>query len=314
MTYAFTFLFYILIAFAVGAFFGFIFSIFSKPKTIKYKGLGLSKFVELDGIEYHFAQEGKGPDLLLIHGIGANLLCWRDVYKPLTKFYRVTALDLPGFGHSSKRVDLDYGLDSQTDRVAKFLDALEIKKTAVMGCSMGGAISFWLAKKRPDLVTRVLTISPAAHHRIIRVDTNKLWILVHILKYLVVTPFFVKQIFKKVVAKNKDLTLELILDYYGPYHRNPAAAVTFWKSFDLLRDPRLPQELTSIQCPALILYGKRDRLVKKQFIDNLPALIKELKVIEHTDGGHHLMNDEPQFVIEEAKKFFGVPQLHLVKE
>ncbi|MEK6555548.1 MAG: alpha/beta hydrolase, partial [Bdellovibrionota bacterium] len=244
----------VLIGFGIGLIIGSIFRLFSKPKAIKYKGLGISKFVELEGIEYHFVQEGKGPDLLLLHGIGANILCWRQLWKLLTKFYRVTALDLPGFGHSSKRIDVGYDLDAQTARVATFLEALEIKKTYVLGCSLGGAIALWLSKTRPELVQRVVAIAPAVHHGIIRIDTNRLWIFVHILKYIIVNPFLVRQILRRVLTKHKDATLDTILDYYAPYHKSPAAVITFWKSFDLIKDARLPQDLTEVSCPVLVLY------------------------------------------------------------
>lgn len=302
----------VLAGFAIGLLAGYLLRVFSRPKEIKYKGISTSKFIELDGIEYHFIQEGKGPDLLLIHGIGANLLCWRQIWKPLTKFYRVTALDLPGFGHSSKRIDIDYGLDAQTDRVASFLEALEITKAYVVGCSLGGAISLWLAKKRPELVQRVVAIAPAVHHHIIRVDTKRYWIFANILKHIFLNPFFVGRILRYVVAKHKDLTVETILDYYAPYHRSPAAVFTFWRSFELIKDPRLPQDLSTVDCPVLVLYGRRDRMIKKIFIENLPALMSDAQVIYHDEGGHHLMNDEPQFVVDEVKKFLGVPQLTLI--
>lgn len=307
------FLFYTLSAFCVGAFFGYLFHIFSKPKSIKYKGIGVSKFVEIDGIEYHFVQDGKGPDLILIHGIGANLLCWRQIYKPLTKFYRVTALDLAGFGHSSKPTDANYDLDAQTERLAHFLSALEINKCSVMGCSLGGALALWLARTKPELVQKVIALAPAAHHKIIKIDTNRLWVLVHILKRLIVTPYFIKRILKRVLAKNKNLELDTIIDYYAPYHRSPSAVITFWKSFDLLRDPRLPNELASVEQPVLILHGLKDRMVKKGFIENLTQIIPNSQLIYNSDGGHHLMNDEPQFVIDETKKFLGTRDLQVVR-
>jgi hypothetical protein len=67
-----------------------------------------------------------------------------------------------------------------------------------------------------------------------------------------------------------------------------------------------------VDCPVLVLYGRRDRMIKKIFIENLPALMSDAQVIYHDEGGHHLMNDEPQFVVDEVKKFLGVPQLTLI--
>lgn len=302
----------ILSAFAIGILIGWLHRVFYRPRKLEYKPLAISKFVEIDGFDIHFVQEGHGPDLLLIHGIGASMICWRQVWRLLTRYYRVTAIDLPGFGQSTKKIEASYDLDSQTQRVIQFLDALDIKKTHVIGSSLGGAVSMWLARTRPDLVTRLVAISPAVNHNLVRVNPNRFWVLVHVFKYFAASPFLVRLIHRKVATKHKDASLDTILEYYAPYHRNPAAAVTFWKSLDLIRDPRLPEDLKGIECPVLVLYGKWDRMVRQSFIDNLPGIIPNAKVVYHETGGHHLMTDEPEFVAEEVKKFLGTPQLRVV--
>ncbi|MEZ4873623.1 MAG: alpha/beta fold hydrolase [Bdellovibrionales bacterium] len=82
-----------------------------------------------------------------MHGLGASVYIWRFIFKPLAKYFRVTALDLPGFGRSSKPI-ADYGLDAQSDRLLTALDRLDIKTAHFVGSSMGGALSLWLAKIR----------------------------------------------------------------------------------------------------------------------------------------------------------------------
>ena len=53
--------------------------------------------------------EEKGPAILLIHGFGASTTHWRHNLPELGKQYEVHALDLLGFGKSSKPVGLAYG-------------------------------------------------------------------------------------------------------------------------------------------------------------------------------------------------------------
>lgn len=302
----------ILAGFAIGALLGWLYRVFGRPRKIEYKPLAISKFIEIDGFDIHFIQEGRGPDVLLIHGIGASVICWRQVWRLLTKHYRVTAIDLPGFGQSSKKIESQYDLDSQTQRVAQFLEALDIKKSYVIGSSLGGAVSMWLARTRPDLVSRLIGIAPAVNHRLIRINPHRWWVFVHVFKYFAATPFLVRLINRRVSSKHKDTSLDTILEYYAPYHKNPTAAVTFWKSLDLIRDPRLPDELKHIECPTLIMYGGWDRVIKKDFISNLPDIISNSRVVYHESGGHQLMTDEPEFVADEIKKFLGTPQLKVV--
>ena len=302
----------ILAGFAIGALLGWLYRVFGRPRKIEYKPLAISKFVEIDGFDIHFIQEGRGPDLLLIHGIGASVICWRQIWRLLTKHYRVTAIDLPGFGQSTKKIEAQYDLDSQTQRVAQFLEALDIKKTYVIGSSLGGAVSMWLARTRPDLVSRLVAIAPAVNHRLIRLDPNRWWAFVHVFKHFAATPLLVRMIHSRASAKHKDTSLETILEYYAPYHKNPTAAVTFWKSLELIRDRRLPDELKHIECPTLIMYGEWDQMIKKDFISNLPEIVPGARVVYHETGGHHLMTDEPEFVADEIKKFLGTPQLKVV--
>lgn len=302
----------VLIGFLIGALLGWLYRILAVPRKIEYKPLAISKFIKIDGFDIHFIQEGRGPDILLIHGIGASVICWRQIWRLLTKHYRVTAIDLPGFGQSTKKIESKYDLDTQTQRVAQFLEALDIKSTHVIGSSLGGAVAMWLARTRPDLVTRLIGIAPAVNHRLVLLDPKRWLVFVHVFKYFAATPLLVRLIHRRASTKHKDTSLDTILEYYAPYHKNPTAAVTFWKSLELIRDSRLPEELKHIECPTLILYGEWDRMIKKDFVSNLPGIIGQAKVIYHPTGGHHLMTDEPEFVADEIKKFLGTTHLKVV--
>src|SRR5262249_33929627 len=99
-------------------------------------------------IRYHAS--GKGPHIVLLHGIGANLFCWRTLIPCLNGKYGLVALDLPGFGQSSKLPRARYGLDDQVERLHAFLTAIGIKQTYLVGNSMGGNIALWYALKYPD--------------------------------------------------------------------------------------------------------------------------------------------------------------------
>src|SRR5438874_10902151 len=58
--------------------------------------------VEANGIPIHYEQEGAGPDLLLIPGLGASVHAWYAQLKGLSPVLRVTAMDPRGHGGSGK--------------------------------------------------------------------------------------------------------------------------------------------------------------------------------------------------------------------
>lgn len=90
--------------------------------------------------------------VLLIHGFGANKDNWNRLAKHLTPSYHVVAVDLPGFGESTKRQDAIYTIDAQVERLDKIAEALSLKAFHVAGNSMGGNISGRYAVCFPDKV------------------------------------------------------------------------------------------------------------------------------------------------------------------
>src|SRR5439155_6073078 len=76
------------------------------------------------GFEIPYLDGGNGDPLVLVHGIGAD----KDAFAPVAPYLRgigrVIALDLPGFGASSKPADADYSLEAQADRLGEFMDSV----------------------------------------------------------------------------------------------------------------------------------------------------------------------------------------------
>jgi abhydrolase domain-containing protein 6 len=300
------------IALAIGIIFGYIWKVFARPSTVEDLSNPESKFEEIDGFQFHYQQKGFGPDLLLIHGIGSSTFCWRHVWRDLAKTNRVTVIDLPGFGQSSKLPEASYDLDKQTARLIELLDRLHIKKTSIMGCSMGAAIGMWMAATHPARVEKVVAIAPAVNPKLVFIDPERWRWVMNSVKGFVVTPFVIRQIARRVHARHSELTEQDFKRMYQPYHRNPHAVTVFWKSQNLLRDPRLPLGLKDIKQPVLIMYGEGDRVVPSKYVYNLADVIPHARIVKHPTGGHHLMEDEPSFVVEEVKKFLSEKRLSIV--
>jgi pimeloyl-ACP methyl ester carboxylesterase len=97
------------------------------------------------------------PTVLLLHGIGGSWKSWAPVL-PFLANVDFIALDLPGFGKSSKPPG-PLRVESIARLVADFLQALNVRSATVCGTSMGALAAVHLAETAPHLVRRVVLIS-----------------------------------------------------------------------------------------------------------------------------------------------------------
>src|SRR6266478_6200575 len=93
------------------------------------------------GQTIHYWDVGSGQVLVLVHGLGSSKDGdWGRVVAPLSKKYRVIAMDQVGFGRSDKPL-IDYKIQTYVDFLNEFLHVLKVEKASFMGESLGGWIS-----------------------------------------------------------------------------------------------------------------------------------------------------------------------------
>src|SRR3954447_6272348 len=93
---------------------------------------------------------GEGPDVLLLHGLGASKASFFDTAAALSRRYRVHVLDLPGFGGSSKPALARYGAGFFARSVLGAMDAMGIERAHLVGNSMGGRVAIEVGLRAPD--------------------------------------------------------------------------------------------------------------------------------------------------------------------
>jgi len=111
-----------------------------------------AKQLKIPGFDIAYLEGGNGEPLVLVHGIGADKDNFTRVARWLTPHYRVIAIDMPGFGESSKPADADYGIPAQAERLDQILQALGLNRAHLGGSSMGGWIIAAYAAKYPNKV------------------------------------------------------------------------------------------------------------------------------------------------------------------
>ena len=112
-----------------------------------------------DGETLRTTSVGTGQPIILIPGLFGGAFGYRKITGPLVaQGYRTIVIEPLGYGFSSHPKDADYSFGAQSDRLARTLDQLSIKRALFVAQSSGAAIVFRLAVKRPDLVRGFLSI------------------------------------------------------------------------------------------------------------------------------------------------------------
>lgn len=118
---------------------------------------------QVNGVEIHYQTVGHGPDVLLVHGLAANLAFWYLTIVPrLAREFRVTALDLRGHGES-ELTPSGYTTRDLAQDILALLDHLGVRRVHLAGHSLGGAVALHAALMDPARVAS-LTLADCRIH------------------------------------------------------------------------------------------------------------------------------------------------------
>ncbi|MBK6963568.1 MAG: alpha/beta hydrolase [Bacteroidales bacterium] len=117
------------------------------------------------GPEIAYVDEGKGDKVIIfIHGLGSYLPAWKKNIEGLKSSYRCIAIDLPGYGKSSKQPHSGK-MSYYASVVKEFTEKLGLTQVTLAGHSMGGQISMVAALNYPELVKSLILVDPAGFER-----------------------------------------------------------------------------------------------------------------------------------------------------
>lgn len=243
-------------------------------------------------IHYYQGGPASAETLVLLHGFAADKDNWLRFARHLTANYRVIALDLPGFGDSDLPSG-SYDTGTQAERLADILDAMGIQQAHVLGNSMGGQIAALFAARYPERVRSLALFANAGidspqkselYRLLARGEPNSLVIkqpqdFDKLLHFIFVEPPYLPESLKR---------------YLG--ERAMARAGHYEMVFKQLRERAIALEpqLTRIQAPTLLLWGKQDRVLDVSSIEAMQPLLRQHSVVIMDDVGHAPMLERPE--------------------
>ncbi len=121
-----------------------------------------SKKTSISGLKMSFLEAGKGPYLILLHGLGGSSLTWSFNIKYLSKKFHIVAPDQIGFGRSDKPL-INYRISIMSEYLHEFLSARNISKVTLLGSSLGGWIATHFTLTYPDMVEKLILVDSAGY-------------------------------------------------------------------------------------------------------------------------------------------------------
>ena len=104
--------------------------------------------INIKSININYIQYGEGKDIVLLHGWGQNIEMMKPIGDNLCDRFRITILDLPGFGESDEPNDI-WNISDYSDMLEEFINKLKIKKPIIMGHSFGGRVAIRYSSNHP---------------------------------------------------------------------------------------------------------------------------------------------------------------------
>jgi len=135
-----------------------------KPKEYtefqsEYLAINSTQYTQLENYNAHFFKKGAGDTVILVHGGGSWLYSYKNNINPLSEYFEVHALDMPGHGYTIAVSEPIYNLDTYADFIYMFMEMQQIEKASFVGHSWGGGWATYFAMKYPDKVDKLILIA-----------------------------------------------------------------------------------------------------------------------------------------------------------
>jgi pimeloyl-ACP methyl ester carboxylesterase len=117
-------------------------------------------YAPVNGLQMYYEIHGNGEPLVLLHGSFGAIDLWGPILSTLAETHQVIAVELQGHGHTADIIDRPLGYEQMADDVAALMEHLGIEHADVVGYSMGGTTGLQLAIRHPELVRKLVTVSP----------------------------------------------------------------------------------------------------------------------------------------------------------
>ncbi len=237
-----------------------------------------------DGSVIAYEVTGQGEPLILIHGINGNMEMFYHNVQELSKYYMVITYDLRGHGKSDR--PLNYSMEDHINDCFTLIKHLGIKRTNVLGFSLGAYIALGFAINYPEYLNKLILVGGKAHgevssfarlmtkHRHEIKGLTKKEVLEKLNPYIYHNTAIVKE------------WLEKVTDYSTMTANEEAIASRSVSNFDFRDDMKY------IDKEVLLIVGEHDGLNPPNESEEIEQSVKRSFLVEFNQSGHAPLAEE----------------------
>jgi pimeloyl-ACP methyl ester carboxylesterase len=253
---------------------------------------------------------GSGEPLVLIHGFSGTRTVWAPVLAGLERSHDVLAVNLAGhIGGPELASGARVALGPLIDAVERDMDAAGFQTAHLVGNSLGGWIALELARR--GRARSVVALAPAGgwearsreEKRLRSLFTRNHKVskaLLPRVDALMRRPRLRRALLAQVVARGDRIRAADAAQML----RDAVACPVYFELMDALLSDGPPQSLDGIDCPVLLAWGTRDRILPSpRYSDRLRTLLPAAEWMALQDLGHVPMSDDPELVARTIAEF-----------
>lgn len=264
--------------------------------TLSYLGELKSQKVVIGGETFSYLEGGKGPTLLLLHGLGGSKTQWRTVMQLLSNDFRVIAVEMPGFslqqlGHPNYR-----NIRDMVGWLQRFVDGVRLNSFHLLAACSGAVIATTFALQNTD---RVDSLTAVGLPDLMKRDS----VFELIKKFQITSLDDVDNVFGMVFYRAPAVPAVIKRMYV-------AQSAHVQKDFDsrineiLLMLPQLVPKLRSLKLPVLLVSGTNDLFSGSEVLAQSSTLFANKAEVHQIDKcGHLPFIEKPEQLVDAFRGF-----------
>lgn len=280
-----------------------------------------NNYLPLNGLKYHYLDEGCGEPVLMVHGNPSWSYYYRNLVIALRENYRCIVPDHIGCGLSDKPADRDYKytLESRIDDLEALLESLAIKENITLVVhDWGGMIGMGYATRHPERIKRLVILNTSAFHI---PETKKFPLALWICRNTLLGAFLVRRfnafsaIASLIGVKRKGMPRAVRRAYVAPFNswKNRISTLRFVQDIPLFKGDRNYQLVSDIdknlqnfqKVPTLVCWGLKDFVFDNHFLNLWKEKMPHAVIHEFNDCGHYILEDASEQVIPLVQSFMS---------
>jgi haloalkane dehalogenase len=278
-----------------------------------------SNYLELDGLNYHYLDEGRGDPLVMVHGNPTWSFFYRSLVDAFSERYRVIVPDHMGCGLSDKPGEDRYGyrLRNRVDDLSRLIHHLKINRPVTLVVhDWGGMIGLAWALENLERVGRIVVMNTAGFFpprsksiplrlRLIRSGGTLMRLAVLKLNLFARAALY--------MAPRRPLPPAVKAGMIAPYDspKNRLATLKFVLDIPLRPDDPSGAIVQAVERglgrifarPALILWGAHDFVFDRDYYREWRRRLPHVEAHWFDDAGHYLLEDIPDKIISHIRDF-----------